>query len=199
MECQYVLWQKNLEFQSLPYHVNTTAGVTLMKKKGGQTSLSGDFENELVQCILTCCNWGYPVSSFDIRCFVKCHLDREGKKIDRFKDNMPGVKWAASFLSRYKTLLSQRMCQNVKRSRVQVSSKVNEDYFDELEKTLEGIPLEAIINFDETGLADDPGQCKLIFKKGYKYPERVMNETVKYISDVCHNYRWDSFVTLHHL
>lgn len=159
------------------YAIKTTGGVTAMKKKGGQTSLSLDFEDELVQCILTCCDWGYPMSSLDLRCFVKYHLDREGTKMAKFKDNMPGIDWALSFLSRHKAQVSQRICQNVKRSRAKVSPTVIKEYFDELEKTLQGVSPEAIINFDETCLADDPGRRKLVFKRGCKYPERVMNET----------------------
>lgn len=106
------------------YSAKTTGGLISMKKKSGQTSLSHDFEDELVQCILTCCDWGYPLGLFDLRCFVKYHLDREGMNIGKFKGNMPGIDWALSFLSRHKLRLSQRMCQNVKRSRAKVSSTI---------------------------------------------------------------------------
>ena len=34
-----------------------------------------------------------------------------------------------------------------------------------------------ILNYDETNLSDDPGNEKLIFKRGIKYPERIQNYT----------------------
>ena len=119
------------------YAVKTTGGVTPMKKKGGRASLCHDFEEELRQCILACCDWGYPMGSFDIQCILKYHLGREDKRIAKFKDNMPGIEWALSFLSRHKAQLSQRICQNVKRSRAKVSPRIIKEYFDELENSLE--------------------------------------------------------------
>ena len=37
------------------------------------------------------------------------------------------------------------------------------------------MPADNIINYDETNLSDDPGTKKCIFKRGVKYPERVIN------------------------
>lgn len=47
-------------------------------------------------------------------------------------------------------------------------------YFDNLEKTLEGIPPQNIANYDETNFTDDPGSKKAIFRRGIKYPENIM-------------------------
>jgi hypothetical protein len=42
---------------------------------------------------------------------------------------------------------------------------------------LEGIPPTHILNYDETNLTDDPGRRKAVFRRGTKYPERIMNST----------------------
>lgn len=148
-----------------------------IRTKGGQTALPSSMENDLVTALVKCSDWGYPLSTFDIRCFVKFHLDREGKVIKKFKDNLPGRDWALSFLKRNKKLLSQRMCQNIKGSRASVSPDIINDYFDNVTVTLKDIPSHLIINYDESCLADDPGRRKLIFRRGCKYPERVLNES----------------------
>ena len=43
--------------------------------------------------------------------------------------------------------------------------------------SLQGVPPENIINFDETNLSDDPGRKKCIFRRGVRYPDRVMNSS----------------------
>ncbi|KAJ8966720.1 hypothetical protein NQ314_003345 [Rhamnusium bicolor] len=49
--------------------------------------------------------------------------------------------------------------------------------FEELTKTLEGVKPEAIFNYDESNLSDDPGKKKLIFHRDVKYPDNVINFT----------------------
>lgn len=157
-------------------------GPIQLKKKGGQITLTPEFELKLVDCLLKCSEWGYALSSFDLRCFVKYHLDREGKTVPKFAQNFPGYEWALSFLERHKTALSQRLCQNIKKSRAQVSPSTINSYFDELANSIDGIPPHLIVNYDETALSDDPGRKKLIFKRGCKYPERVLNQTKSSVS-----------------
>ncbi|KAF2891423.1 hypothetical protein ILUMI_14750 [Ignelater luminosus] len=48
-----------------------------------------------------------------------------------------------------------------------------QEYFQSLEKCVENVPPDNILNFDETNLSDDPGASKCIFRRGIKYPERV--------------------------
>lgn len=92
-----------------------------VRKHGGQTALSEEEEKLLVDRLVLCAKWGYPLDSFDLRVIVKGYLDRRGKQIKRFKNNMPRKDFAASFLARHKDELSERMCQNIKRSRAAVS------------------------------------------------------------------------------
>lgn len=148
-----------------------------IKKQGGQPVLSEAEENEIMLRLVQCAEWGYPVESYDLRIIVKSYLDHSGRNESRFKDNMPGREWAYSYLKRHEAKISERMCQNIKRSRAKVSPQVIEQYFEHIAKELEGVPPTNIINYDETNLSDDPGKKKVIAKRGCKYPERVMNHS----------------------
>lgn len=86
-----------------------------------------------------------------------------------------GYDWAKSFLSRHKDVLAERLCNNIKRSRAAVDVEMLSSFFDELSRTLEGVKPEAIFNYDESNLSDDPGKKKLIFYRGVKYPDNVIN------------------------
>ncbi|CAG5038863.1 unnamed protein product [Parnassius apollo] len=56
------------------------------------------------------------------------------------------------------------------------------EYFRNLEETLKDVAPSNILNFDEKNLTDDPGSSKCIFRRGVKYPERVLNSTKGAIS-----------------
>jgi len=49
---------------------------------------------------------------------------------------------------------------------------------DHLEKNLAGIPPSRIYNYDETNFTDDPGNKKVLCKKGTKYVEQIVNVNV---------------------
>lgn len=67
-------------------------GIHFMKR-GGQTCTFKCLEKVIVYCLVKCTEWSYPLSAFDLHCFVKYHLDIDGKDIAKFKDNMPGYEW----------------------------------------------------------------------------------------------------------
>lgn len=73
--------------------------------------------------------------------------------------------------------ISVRISQNIKRSRAEVSPDTINEYFCKLEESLEDVPLDNIVNYDETNLSDDPGRPKVIVRRGCKYPERVANHS----------------------
>ena len=153
-----------------------------MKLIGRPTSLSEQEENAFVKHLIVVAEWGFPFSSLDLRMMVKAYLDQVNKKIKQFKDNIPGEDWARSFLKRHSRDLSRRHCQNIKTSRAEMKREDFEQYFKNLGKVLENVPHTNILNYDETNLSDDPGQEKLIFKRGKKYPERIQNYTKGNIS-----------------
>lgn len=148
-----------------------------MKKPGGQTVLSRDIEEYIIEYLNVCSELGYPLDTYDLRMLVKGFLDKSDIQVKRFHNNMPGPDFVASFLRRHQDKISIRISQNIKRSRPSVSPEIIESYFDELKISLEGVPLANIINYDETNLSDDPGKRKVITKRGVKYPEKVMNHS----------------------
>ena len=100
----------------------------------------------------------------DLHVFVKTYLYKKGI-IDRvFKDNMPGSDWTELFIKRHS--LAQRLSDNVRSSRLQISSDAIELYFQNLSETLEGIPERNIFSYDETNVADDPSQKKCVVHRG---------------------------------
>lgn len=61
-----------------------------------------------------------PLGGFDIRCIVKAYLDKKGIKENRFKNNLPGLDWFKGFMYRHREYLSERMAENIKRSRAAI-------------------------------------------------------------------------------
>ncbi|XP_045497433.1 MFS-type transporter clz9-like [Colias croceus] len=154
----------------------------LLKQQGGQPALSLETENYIIEYINVCAEWGYPMDSLDLRYIIKMYLDKLGVTNTRFKNNMPGPDFVQCFLNRHKDKISQRICQNIKRSRAAVSPETITSFFEELEKSLVDVPVTNIINYDETNLAVDPGQRKILTKRGTKYPERIMNHSKSNVS-----------------
>ena len=133
-------------------------------------------EEIFAQHLVTVANWGFPFSKLDLRYLVKAALDSTGKTVTRFKDNLPGDDWAISFMQRHTNILSSRMCQNIGSKRAKVTPEDVMSFFHNFEESKD-VPSSHILNYDETNLTDDPGRQKLIFRRGCKYPERVLNST----------------------
>ena len=147
------------------------------KKAGRPSVLSEQEENAIAEHLVATSDWGFPLDGVDIMVLVKAYLDKQGKTVERFKNNMPGTDWLYSYLKRHSKTLRMRLYQNITRKRAGVSKRTIEAYFGNLRETLENIPPESIINYDETNLSDDPGRKKEAVKRGCKYPERIMNSS----------------------
>lgn len=57
---------------------------TLSRHYGRSSVFTEEDEEVLVECISAAGEWGLPFKNYDVRCFVKCHLDRIGVKVERF-------------------------------------------------------------------------------------------------------------------
>lgn len=147
------------------------------KVQGGQTCLSREEEEVFVNHLIMLSEWGFPFSKLDLRLTVKSYLDKSGRNVKRFKDNIPGEEWARSFMKRHKDRIRSRTCQNIKTARSDLTKETFAEYFENLKEVIADVPACNILNYDETNLGDDPGAEKLIFKRGKKYPERIMNYT----------------------
>ncbi|KAJ4443798.1 hypothetical protein ANN_05578 [Periplaneta americana] len=150
-------------------------------KIGGQTALSSNEEKQFVEGVLCCAKWGFPLRNKDVRNIVQTYLNSKGRVEKIFQDNRPGLEWVRSFLNRNKEL-TVRIGENVKRARAAVSRSTVTDYFNNLEVSLNGVPHTNIINYDETNFCDDPGQEKVIVKRGTRHPERIVDYSKTSIS-----------------
>lgn len=144
---------------------------------GRPTILNEKDEKSLADALILASEWGFPLTQYDLRLIVKGFLDRQGIIERRFQGNMPGVDWAKSFLARNKNVLSERLCQNIKRARARVDPETVNSYFDELEVSLNGVSSDLIVNYDETNITDDPSRKKIIARRGCKHPERVIDHS----------------------
>jgi hypothetical protein len=117
--------------------------------------------------------WGFPLYQIEIQMIVKEYLSKERIIVPQFNNNVPGVEWVVSFMKRHN--FTHRLVSNIKRKRAEVSASDIIKYFRNLERELENVPPENIWNYDESNLQDDPGRRKCVIRRGYKYPERVVN------------------------
>lgn len=140
------------------------------------------FQQKILRQILVCADWGIPLDSLDIRLIVKEYLGTLGRVVQQFKNNLPGDMSYRNFLNRHRDELTVRKCQNVKRARAAVGTEQISSYFDHLERSLDNIPAQNIVNFDDTNFSDDPGSKKMVFRREVKYPERNINLTKGCIS-----------------
>lgn len=145
-----------------------------MNTFGRPTVLSKEEESKIVEGLLVAAEWGFPLTTHDLRNVIKTYLDSSGRTERRFKNNTPGKDWVYHFRERH-PVLSNRLCENIKRNRAQVSREAITSYFQNLETSLQGVPPEAIINYDESNLSDDPGRSKVLVRRGSKHPERCLD------------------------
>lgn len=150
-------------------------------KMGRPIALSQEEEQHLVEGLLTCARWGFPLQSTDVRNIVQMYLNNAGKIEKRFKDNRPGLEYVRAFFKR-NPALTLRLSENVKRARASVTRDTIRTYFQNLAASLENVPASHVVNYDETNFTDDPGQVKVIVKRGVKHAERIKDTSKTSIS-----------------
>ena len=148
-------------------------------KAGSQCYISSTLEKAVVDSIEQLADWKVPFETYDIRCLLKQYLDRTGTIRKVFKNNMPGIDWVRGFIKRNQ--LTQRISENVKAARAEVNQDIINNYFNELESSLDGIPATHIFNYDETNITDDPG-AKHVVRRGRKRVARKTQHSKSSIS-----------------
>ncbi|XP_063226845.1 uncharacterized protein LOC134533299 [Bacillus rossius redtenbacheri] len=146
------------------------------KKPGRQPILTEEEEETLVEHTTILCDFGFPITEYALRCVVKLYLDKMGRNVCEFRDNLPGYDWGRHFLERHPELTC-RISSNIKRDRAGVDKETLLKYFLNLEKSVEGIPPENMWNYDESNLTDDPGSRKVLSRRGMKHVEQVMDSS----------------------
>lgn len=152
-----------------------------VNRPGHPTVFTQQEELSFATHLIKLCDFGFPLEELDFRFIVKCYLDKQGKRVNIFKDNMPGPDWAKSFLKR-RSELSVRFANNIKRARAAIDEQTITEYINNLSEVTNDVPPENIYNYDETCMSDDPGRIKIICRRGTKYPERVINSSKSNIS-----------------
>ena len=109
------------------------------KKHGGQTVFNDRDEQTLVTNLLKCADYGMPLDTTDVKIFVQTYLQKANRTVSKFKNNIPGDDWISSFLGRH-TVLSKRMCQNIKTARSEISPETIKHYFNNLKESVSGVP-----------------------------------------------------------
>ena len=148
-----------------------------MNPIGKPTVFSESEEAQMVKTIITCGEWGQPLSRLEITMMAKTMLDKSGIIQKRFVNNTPGTKWVENFMRHHKQELSDQTAADVKAARAQVAPDFVSRYFDNVKVIIEDVQSENIVNYDETNITDDPGCKKAVFERGVKYPEHIRNYT----------------------
>lgn len=151
------------------------------RKYGRQPVFSINEETQLVDGLLLCASWGFPLTKLDIRILVKQFLDRTGRNEPRFVNNTPGKDFLKYFFKRHPNI-TVRFGENIKRARAAVDADKINNYFNELETSLTDVSPNSLINYDETNFCDDPGKQRVIVKRGSKHPENVLDSSKTSVS-----------------
>ncbi|XP_065654821.1 uncharacterized protein LOC136081436 [Hydra vulgaris] len=123
---------------------------------GAPTIFTYDEEQLFLSRIKVMCDWGFPLNKLDVKMLVAGYLKSQNCTVKIFKNNIPGDDWVSSFMKH---------------------SQLTHRIGGERRLELEGVPPCNIWNYDETNLRDDPGNKKVVMKRGTKYPERIINSS----------------------
>ncbi|KAJ8966501.1 hypothetical protein NQ314_003489 [Rhamnusium bicolor] len=119
--------------------------------------------------------WGFPLTKRDISAVVQKFLDKQGKRVPIFKNNIPGDDFLNSFMTRNN--LSIRIASNIKRSRASVDQDDIMSFFNKIREVLSNVEDVNLYNYDETKIQDNPGAKKVVVLRRAKRVERVQNHS----------------------
>lgn len=136
-----------------------------MNKPGPPQRLSEQEELDFVKVLVIVADFGTPLSLMELRVLVHEYL-LKNNKAHIFDGKPPEEWWARAFIERHRDKLTMRSVQNIKRARAEKTLEEFQNYFENLERMVKDL------NF-----SDNPGSVKCVFRRGTKYPERIMNST----------------------
>lgn len=96
----------------IPFSVLQRHNQKKMKLQGGQTALSPEVEERIVQNLNICADWGYPLEVIDLRYIIKMYLDTNNITNKRFINNLPGPGFAESFLKGHSDLAKHKIIKS---------------------------------------------------------------------------------------
>lgn len=168
---------RNTLHHNVMHNSATTPERPAFMAMGGQTVLLNHEERIVAQNLAVLSDWGCPLTKLDIKMMLQMYLSKCGREVRIFKDNLPGDDWVNGFINRHSHILSARLCQNINKKRAEISTESINTFFVHVTQLLKDVPADNIINYDETNFTNDPGRKQMVFRRGVKYPERIMNAT----------------------
>lgn len=162
--------QFNIPRRTLVYKIKNAH----MNRPGQPQIFTDEEEEAIASHIEIMGTYGFPLTEHDLKIVVKMYLEKSGRIVRKFKNNTPGNDWVKQFLKRHPTL-SVRFATNIKKIRAALSKEILQEYIENLSPQIRDIPPTHIFNYDETNLTDDPGQKRVIVRRGCKYPEKICN------------------------
>jgi hypothetical protein len=148
---------------------------------GRPQELSKAEEEAIVNCLVLCAEFQYPMNKKDLQNFVQAYVV-ENNIQTRWPDGRPGKDWVRSFTRRWRHKVKVKKPSNIKRCRAKVSPQMLKDFFANLTPNLEDVDAAHFFNYDESNLKDDPGADDCFFAGNSKYYEQVRNHSKTSIS-----------------
>ena len=136
------------------------------KRVGYPTALNATKEKIIVETLVELTKCSYQLTKFDIRLIIQGYLNKEGRTVIEFADNMPGDDFMNSFM--LCNNLTQCLATNISHYRAAVFPEMVTEFFENAREKLENIQPEKFFNFDETNLTDNPAAKKVVVLRGTK-------------------------------
>ena len=86
----------------------------------------------LLTRLIKICDWGFSLDKLDLRIVVAAYLQKQGRNVKKFPNNIPGDEWASNFMRRWQ--LTHRLATNIRRKRAKITKLELDRYFDNIEK-----------------------------------------------------------------
>lgn len=133
----------------------------------GNPILGEEFEAKIVLCVFDLANAGFPITKNQLIENVSKFLSYEGLA-DKFVGGKPGRKWFKLFRQRHRSL-SQRVAENISKTRAAISEEGIRDWFAQVEQYLKENDCfnalenpKCIFNLNETAVFLSPEANRLI-------------------------------------
>lgn len=142
-------------------------------RMGPETMLTCAEETLLVKWLLTIADAGFPATRLQLLDSVQILMEKLNRP-NKFKNNRPGKKWYQCFMKRHPEL-TERLTQNLTKSRSEVSEEKLRKWFDEVKQYFESKNLgnvfkdpRRVYNCDESAFFLAPKGIKCLVRKGDK-------------------------------
>ncbi|XP_055713105.1 uncharacterized protein LOC129807685 [Phlebotomus papatasi] len=140
---------------TLQYKVSGKGKLNTLGRGGFHSALGNDIEQKLVEWIVQCANFGFPISKETLYSGVETLLKEADIQVKYFKDNRPSPKWIYAFLKRHPEV-RQKKAEYVNKARGSVTEAKIRAWFTQIQTELgENVHIlqesQRVFNMDESG------------------------------------------------